>query len=564
MCWAICFAMGSTTFGQIFGPSDNQPPSELYGEPTTDSVYTPQGPQSAFYTGDPGMQLPQANGIQQPGELQSLNYSQSLGEYGNLQLYGSPTGQGGMGANYQAVPSTWGHVRDLQMGVYTNEDQTVFNGGSTLEFYVNDRWGIAGRVLGGGTNNINQKDEYHFTGDIYGGTTILKNHWFKFGWLWDVQDNFHKTGPAWGALLWADHKHPISLDIAYGIGYGDPVIDRANRTLLAVADDDLQLRAGTYITPNLQTGFSGNWLNWADGQFEDYNAYGGFVAWNYGDLAVNVDITHGNELTRGFVNVAYTFGGRRPRPRDCNGEPLVVEHPRDWITKPVMRNVGLQLQRVDNAMLPPLPQMVELGVGNITQVSCAVRLRSGTNDLNGNGVIDPGDTPELVVQLVNASGQVAQNVSFGSNAIATPTSIATTAGTQATIVGNVAAGDTFRTQGLTDDINVAISSTATPGSQVFVDFDVIADGQRQRFRCGPIIVGQSPDGNFSVATPSSVGTLNTTIVTVPSTTNIPTTQTTPMITVVPTTPTTPTTTTTTRTTRRTTITTRTRRILIFF
>lgn len=362
--WVALVALASTAFGQTFGPmTGGATPGPIYGEPTTAPVYSPQALQSAFTPADagygptpydPSMQLPQANGMQQPGELQSLNYSQSLGDYGNMQLYGASAGQGGVGANYQAAPSTWAHVRDLQMGVYTNEEQTVFNGGSTIEFYVNDRWGFAGRVLGGGTNNDNQKDEYHFTGDIYGGNTFLGNHWFKFGWLWDIQGNFHKTGPAWGALLWADHKHPISLDIAYGIGYGDPVLDYANQTILTVADDDLQLRAGTYITPNLQTGFSGNWLNWADSQFEDYNAYGGFVAWNYGDLAVNVDVVHGNDQTRGFVNVAYTFGGRRARPKDCNGELLVVEHPRDWITKPVLRNVGLQTPLVQNAVLPPI------------------------------------------------------------------------------------------------------------------------------------------------------------------------------------------------------------------
>lgn len=330
-------AVVSTAFGQNFGPMIGGPtPGPIYGEPTTEPVYSPQGLQAAFNPAQTGvvptqytMPVPPANGMPQPGAMQPLDFSQSLGDYGT---------------SYQEVPSTWGHVRDLQMGVYTNDEQTVFNGGSTIEFYVNDRWGFAGRLLGGGTNNMSIKDRYDFTGEIYGGNTFLGNHWFKFGWLWDTQSNFSKTGPAWGALFWTDHKHPISLDIAYGLGYGDPQLG-TNLSTVRVADDDLQLRAGTYLTPNLQAGFSGNWLNWADGQFKDYNAYGGFIAWNYGDLAINVDYVYGNDEARAFANVAYTFGGRRPRPTDTSGAPLVVEHRRDWITKPVMRNVSLQLQK---------------------------------------------------------------------------------------------------------------------------------------------------------------------------------------------------------------------------
>ena len=145
------------------------------------------------------------------------------------------------------------------MGVYTNSQQTVINGGSTLEFYVNNRWGVAGRVLLGGANNrqANLSDQFHFTGDLYAGTTSLGEHWLKGGVLYDVQDNFSKVGPVFGALLFADHKHPISLDVAYGIGYGDPVINRVQSTILRIADDDTQFRAGTYITPNLRVGFSG-------------------------------------------------------------------------------------------------------------------------------------------------------------------------------------------------------------------------------------------------------------------------------------------------------------------
>ncbi|MCA9069115.1 MAG: hypothetical protein KDA84_09345 [Planctomycetaceae bacterium] len=503
LCGVACFAMVSTAFGQIFGPTNGRPtPEPIYGEPTTEPVYSPHGVQSAFAQRQAGlgptafdsnMELPNANGIQEPGALQQVNFSQALGDYGNVRMYGSPTADGGFGAQYRAVPSTWGHVRDLQVGVYTNEEQTVVNGGFTMEVYTNDRFGIGTRVLAGGSNYINQKDEYHFSGDLYAGTTLLENHWLKFGWFYDVQDNFHKLGPAFGALLWADHKHPISLDIAYGIGYGDPVrdvVNLSNVTLLRVADDDTQVRAGTYVTPNLQVGFSGNWLNWADGRFEDYNGYGGFVAWNYGDLAVNVDLTHGDDKTRGFVNVAYTFGGRRPRLKNAYGEPIVVEHPRDWITKPVMRDVSLQVQQQQVDFFP------------ITNVFCRLvlptRVPSG-GDSNGNGVIDAGEIFELDVILANNSDVQATGVALA----VTPSTItgpAVQIGDFGTVQSVVNPGESVSTDSISD-ICIQINSNANVGDQIFVQFSVDANGETRRFQCGPFIVGQTAfTGSFDPAT----------------------------------------------------------------
>lgn len=503
LCGVTCLMMVSTGFGQIFGPTGGGPSSgPLFGEPTTESVYSPSGPGDAFDPNaagyrpnafDSSMQLPTANGMQEQGALQQVNFAQSLGDYGNVQMSGSPSGDGGFGAQYRAVPSTWGHVRDLQMGVYTNEEQTVINGGFTMEIYTNDRFGIASRVLAGGSNYINQKDEYHFSGDLYAGTTLLDNHWFKFGWLYDVQDNFHKTGPAFGTLLWTDHKHPISLDIAYGIGYGDPVrdvVNLSNVTLLRVADDDTQVRAGTYITPNLQVGFSGNWLNWADGRFEDYNGYGGFVALNYGSLAVNVDVTHGDELTRGFVNVAYTFGGRRPRPKDCFGQPIVVEHPRDWITKPVMRDVALQVQQQQVDFFP------------ITNVFCRLvlptRVPSG-GDSNANGFINAGEIFELDVILANNSDVQATGVALA-NTPSTVLGPAVQVGDFGAVQSVVNPGESVSTDDISD-ICIQINSNAATLSQIFVQFSVTANGETRRFQCGPFVVDQTQfSGNFEPAT----------------------------------------------------------------
>lgn len=487
-------------------------PGSIYADPNTASLYSPQGPGQTFGPADVGYpqammaqdmgMLPQ-NGMVQPGELQNLNYNQSLGQFGNVQMYGDPNGEGGVGGNYRATPPSWLHIRDLQVGAYTNDEQFLITGGTTMEFFVNDSFGLGGRALIGSATNDHLTDEYSFNGDLYMGTTALDEHWIKGGVIYDVQDNFHKYGPALGMLLFADRRHPINVDAAYGLGYGDPVVNRSNSTLTTVADDDMQLRAGTYITPNLQAGFSGNWLNWADSRFTDYNGYGGYINLNLGTLAINVDYTTGDGRDRGFVNVAYTFGGRRSRATDgC--DLAYVEHPRDWLGKPVMRDVSLQLQRVGVTNLPPLPGSptapINQGVGNVTQVQGIVAFpRTETIDLNGNGIVDPGDQFELDFIFTNNTQNVATNVSFGTNV--TVLGPGFQAGGVGAFVGNVPPGTTLRTNDL-DDACIAVDSTAVPGQQIFVDFDVTSDGQTRRFRVGPFIVGQTTQTNIPVnATP---------------------------------------------------------------
>ncbi len=505
MGWIACLAMITSANGQWQGsPQGGPTPVPLYEEPSLNTVYSPNGPQSAFGGvpanqagfGGQGMSLPSRNGMQQPGELQRVQFSQPVGNYGNLELYGSPNDPSqGVGGNFRATPSTWAHFRDLQVGVYTNENQTVIAGGSTMEFYVKDTFGVAGRVLFGGTNNDNIEDEYHFSGDLYGGTTVFGPHWFKAGVLYDVQRNFAKTGPTFGALLFTDHKHPISVDFAYGIGYGDPVLNSATSTVTDVADDDAQLRAGTYLTPNLQCGFSGNWVNFGNDRYEDYNGYGGFVNLNLGTLNINVDMTYGDDRTRGFVNLAYTFGGRRERPRNDCGQPLLVEHPRDWISKPIMRDVSLQLQ-TQGVTIPPPPAP---GFA-ITQVACNLvlptRVAAG-GDTNLNLIIDAGETFELDVILTNGSTEVANGVALASTA-STVIGPASSVGDFGTIQSTVQPGTSVSTDSITD-IEVLVNPLATNGDLIFVQFSVDSNGQSRRFQCGPFIVGQTPFTGVPVA-----------------------------------------------------------------
>jgi hypothetical protein len=508
LCFVTCLAAFATANAQYYPPMTGAMPGPVYGDPNTSTLYSPNGPQATFgpadgYSGgmmgqDLGM-LSQ-DGMAQPGEMQNLNYAQSLGDYGSFQMYGDPNGDGSVGANYRAKPATWAHVRDFQIGVYSNEDQTVINGGSTLEFYVDDSFGLGGRVLLGGVNNDIINDEFTFSGDLHAGTTRIGEHWVKGGVLYDLQDNFHKFGPVLGALLFADRKHPLSLDVAYGIGYGDPEINRVNSTITTVADDDTQVRVGTYLTPNLQAGFSGNWWNWSDKRFIDYEGYGGFVNLNLGTLNINVDFTHGDDRSRGFVNLAYVFGGRRSRAIDgC--DLAYVEHPRDWLGKPVMRDVSLQIQTVQVANLPPLPSpnpgppQAAAVVGNLTQVN--FRLAAGSGGLDG--IVDPGETFTIDVQLVNGSG-VASNAIATGNVTSTSNLGNVLGGTGVVGVGTLLTGQ--QTSVVLPDFGVVlVQNVATNGAQFFIDFDVSADGQNRRFRV-PITVGTSSTAaGFSPAIP---------------------------------------------------------------
>ncbi|MCA9069114.1 MAG: hypothetical protein KDA84_09340 [Planctomycetaceae bacterium] len=510
----ICLFATTTAFGQLF-PNGFSSGGQPGGDPAMNSLYgPPPGPWGGGFPPQ-DMMLPSADGMQQTGEMNTLNYSQSLGDYGNVSLYGSPQGDSpGAGLQYQSVKPTWANFRDVQLGVYVNEEQSVVNAGTTLELFANDRFGSAARVLMGRSDTDHYRDSFHFTGDVYAGSTILFHgeHWIKAGAFLDSQDNFHKYGPELGVLLFADRKHPFSIDAAYGMGHGDLIVNPINSTVTTIADHDYQARFGTYLTPNLQVGFSGNWLTWNDGRFTDYDGYGGFFSLNYGTMAITADYTYGDGQSRGFINVAYTFGGRRARLRDETGQYAAVEHPRDWLTRPIIRDTSLQIQRATFVPAPTPVVNQGAGVGNLTQVNCAVRLRQGTFqtengsgtivlDLNSNGIIDPGDTPEVLVQLVNNSSQVAQNVSFAFASIATPGQFARVAGVQGSTVGNVAPSSTGMTMGFAEDIDVVIDPSAPVGTQVFVEFEVTADGQTRRFRCGPLVVGQPPNGNFTQAVP---------------------------------------------------------------
>ena len=512
---AACLMMGRIGFGQI------SPPDGTYASPSVSSPNSVLGgPPPAFgplaQSQDTGM-LP-INGSQEPGALQNLSFNQSLGNLGTVNLYGSPNaGSYGGGGSFTLNPGTNAssllYFRDLQAGVYTNTQQTVVNAGSTFSLFSNKYFGIGGRALMGATIDDNLHDNFHFAGDAFAGVRLPGEIWLKGGLLYDRQNNFYKIGPTFGAVFLADARHPITLDMAYGIGHGANKVNVQRTGTIAIANDDVQLRIGSYVSPMWQVGMSGNWQRWDDPRFRDGSGIGGFTRINIADLQITVDVTNGNLGTRGFVNVAYVFGGPQRRCwRDSQTRPF-VDCPEDWLTRPVIRDVSLQLQTIAGVPTPgtgsngagggkgsggtspsPTPLPTTPLVGNVTQILFSIQFDPSQDQVNP-GVLDPGDGFNMIVQFGNGTSQTVSNVST-TNLSATAPFVVFNSSTSAVISsGSLPPGTVVSNVIATS--NMGIDPTATQGSQFFLDFDVTADGQTRRFRSGPISLGTT--GNSTPA-----------------------------------------------------------------
>ncbi len=424
--WIVAFlAMSRWGLGQVAPPSAGTFAPPTFASPN--SVFS--GPPPAGLSGpgpDAGM-LP-INGSQEQGALQNLSFNQTVGNLGTVNVYGSPNaGSYGGGGSFSLNPSPPGssfmYFRSLQSAVYVNPQQTVVNAGSTFTLFSNDHVGIGGRALLGATIDDNLHDNFHFAGDAFAGVRLPGEIWLKGGLLYDRQNDFYKIGPTFGAVFLADAPHPITLDFAYGIGRGSPRLNLLKNGQIAVADDDVQLRIGSYLSPMMQLGLSGNWARWDDPRFTDDSGIGGFTRINVADLQITVDVTSGNLGTRGFVNLAYVFGGPQRRCRQRPEGRVFVDCPEDWLTRPVIRDVSLRVQQVvgvpgANAATPPgggatpspNPLPSQPLVGNVTQILCRLQVDPAQDQINP-GVIDPGDGFNLIVQFGNGTSQTVANVS---------------------------------------------------------------------------------------------------------------------------------------------------------
>ena len=275
----------------------------------------------------------------------------------------------------------------------------------------------------------------------------------------------------------------------------------------------------------VQLGLSGNWARWDNPRFVDDSGIGGFTRVSIADLQITVDVTSGNLGTRGFVNVAYVFGGPQRRNWRCPDTSGFVDRPQDWLTRPVIRDVSLRVQEVagvpgrtagndarrrwagaggggaaeavEAVDAAPAPTRAHPAGGERHPNLCSLQVDPAQDQIN-SGVIDPGDGFNLLVQFTNGTTQTATNISTTNLSATAPFVVFNSPTTEVISSGNLPPGSVV--SNVIASSNMGIDPTATQGSQFSLDFDVTVDGQTRRFRCGPITLGTS--GNATPAAPA--------------------------------------------------------------
>jgi len=434
----------------------------------------------------------------------SLSRSFDLGDRGQVQVSGGVNphvGHGNTRFAYRGRPDTW--IREMGVNVAMNERETVVAGGLTANLFEAPEMAIGTRLLFGQAYVDDISDRFHFTSDLYYGERIPLGvpgeHWFKAGVFVDQQEDFGKVGPAFGLLLNAQSSTPITFDTAIGFGTGgtQSELDGFDTVLTRAADHDLQFRLGTFLATNWQVGLTTDYVSWDSDRFNDDRwGYGAFTNLTYAGITLQLDISANDDEVRGFANVVLQtdgFGLQRADRRGKGVDGLA------WATRPVHRDPSVRVAqaRIEGTPPPDAPEEPEEPdtVGNITPTDAIVvfptRIPFGLGDTNGNGVIDAGEVFEVDFGFTNTSGQVATNVSFGLNSMVVGP--ATQIGAIGGIVGDVPPGQTIVTDS-NQDACIQVSLTAQPGDQIFLQYEVTADGETATFEAGPFIVGQITSG----------------------------------------------------------------------
>ncbi|QGJ69207.1 Hypothetical protein PBC10988_8750 [Planctomycetales bacterium 10988] len=512
---------------QMMQPGMGGPPQGMPGlyDPNMESAFpissglrqAPQSPVSQAYF-QPGEARGGVNAYQAPGNeiiptsfgdhggpfqgnghaVPNLGFRHGLGHHGNIQMSATPDYYNptvGAGYNYHNH-TNW--LSSLTTNISANEEQFVYTVGIRSAFVRQEKWAMGGRLLGGGAVNHTISDDladssYHVSGDLYLGFQspwhfMNGEHWVKFGWFYDRQEEFSKTGPALGLLLFNEWDHPITGDIALGFGDGDLYLNDRGE-FYAVADEDFQFRFGTFVTENIQLGITTNYYtspderifgkpDWEVGMFSN-------IYWR--NMKFGMELTDDErDIVRGFFTFDWAFGGPRRkhhfRPADAQS----------WMLEPITRDISLRFFRGvepdDEVAVSTDPVL-----GNITSILCIVRFPSqnpASTDPNNNGLVDPGEQFEFDLIFQNTTDSDSFNVSFGLTGtvfVEGPATITAATGS-GVAVGTVESGTQIRTDEASD-IDITINSDALPGEQIFVTFQAQADGEIGTFRCGPFIVG---------------------------------------------------------------------------
>ncbi|MEM1442538.1 MAG: hypothetical protein AAGF67_09360 [Verrucomicrobiota bacterium] len=264
----------------------------------------------------------------------------------------------GFNFGYQSTPND--RLQAIHTNVNVTEFQTLVSGGASAILFENSRAIVSGRALGGfafGHDDLD--DTWHTTFDLFAAGKLGKqgSNYLKVGAFVDNQDDFGKWGPALGLLLGADSSHPVTIDAAYGSGYGDPY--SIGQSFYSVADDDLQIQAGIALSPSLEVGVTGQYLKW-DGVFteeEDWKT-GGFVRYHSPKgFSVSLGAAGGEHGTTGFAHFtirpksspSLTVGSGAKSSAKSTIDPgrsaSNKGYAHSWMTAPIARQQGLQIRQ---------------------------------------------------------------------------------------------------------------------------------------------------------------------------------------------------------------------------
>lgn len=478
-----------------YGFNGNAPQQQYAMQPGQD----PFRQVSAF--GGPG----DGRGGPQPQSVPTLSYNAP----GGVSVYGRPDpnhGAGGM--SFSPLTPPW--LTGFDAGVFANDDQVLFTLGGTIKLWEGTHSVIGTRIVANGTTFHSGPGEFGVSVDAWGASRVEVlgiGHLLKVGGLWDQQGQFHRGGFTVGGILFPEKaKAPPTFDLAFGFGGGSDVWQGRFRQ---VANFDAQIRLGFVFFDILRVGGSMQFWQWDNPNLDpDQTSAGGYVQVDLGQWMITGDVQATEENAQGFVYVTWMPGrhhGPLHSPHTYNvTTSKTFERYRSWMTSAPIRDMALRTGEVatDDGVAALARQF---RVGNITDVLCTTTF-DPADDTNMDGLLSPGEAFDVEITFVNNTPQDASPTPSATEGtryqgVGGGTTIAVSG--PATTTGGMSAPVTVparTTVTATPAISVTVDATATASDQIFIEFEVVSDGQIGRFRCGPVTVGTMPSSAAMRAT----------------------------------------------------------------
>jgi hypothetical protein len=472
-------------------PSNGGPQQEYLMDPNANPY------RQASMFGGPG----DGRGGTAPQAVPNIAYNAAPG----LSVYGTPDpnrGSGGM----RFTPKTPPWLTGFEAGAYANDDELLLTLGGTLKIWEGTHSAIGTRVLGSVATFHNGPGKVGVSVDVWGATRLELlgvGHLLKVGGLWDQQGDLHRGGFTVAGILFPEMaKTPLTFDLAFGFGGGSGQWQGMYRE---VADYDAQIRAGIILFDILRVGGSIQYWQWNNPIFDpNQSSAGGYAQIDFGQWMLTGDVQATKENAQGFLNVVWLPGRRHgplhsPKTVNVTSTRAMTKY-RSWMTAAPIRDLAMRTGEAPATGRGPTP-VSGVRVGNITNVLCTSVLTTDPDDpLNPDqtaGIVDPSDVVTTTITFVNNTPQ---------DSSVPPTATTGTLYQTLAVVGNgtttvamstpvsVPAGTAIPAPTL---VPITIDALAAVGDSIFLEFEVLADGQIGRFRCGPITVGAAPPATMS-------------------------------------------------------------------